>query len=123
MNWTPEPDGEIQEDDVPGPPEETVTKPGDLWILGRHRLLCGDCRFPENVDRLFKGAKVDSIVTDPPYGVDYGEKNAILNSLDGGNRVQTPIIRSIYSCPARSCTRCVWPSKIEGSRGAITSYG
>ena len=82
---------EIIEDEVPEPPEEPITKPGDLWILGRHRLLCGDSTIKEDVERLIDGNKVDSMVTDPPYGVDYSSKNEFLNKFDKGNKVQKPI--------------------------------
>lgn len=47
------------------------TKPGDLWLLGEHRLLCGDSREQANMQRLTKGAQVDLLWTDPPYGVNY----------------------------------------------------
>jgi len=62
-------DGLVDPDDVPEPPEEATTKPGDLWILGEHRLLCGDSAKPEDVDRLVEGKLVDMINADPPYGV------------------------------------------------------
>jgi len=64
----------VTEDEVPDIPSEATTKLGDLWILGKHRLLCGDCTKEADVLRLTNGIKIDSIVTDPPYGVDYGEK-------------------------------------------------
>jgi DNA modification methylase len=56
-------------DDVPLPPDEAVTKPGDLWLLGRHRLLCGDSAKAEDVDRLLNGAAIHLVNTDPPYNV------------------------------------------------------
>jgi DNA modification methylase len=56
-------------DDVPLPPDEATTQPGDLWILGDHRLLCGDSSKPEDVDRLLDGAPVHLVNSDPPYGV------------------------------------------------------
>lgn len=72
MEWAPEPEpGELVEDEAPEPPEEPVTKPGDLWILGRHRLLCGDSTRADDVGRLLAGATPLLMVTDPPYGVNY----------------------------------------------------
>lgn len=62
---------DIVEDEVPETPEVTITNPGDLWILGEHRLLCGDSTKAEDVDRLLGGAVVDATVTDPPYGISY----------------------------------------------------
>ncbi len=68
-----------------------VTRPGDLWQLGRHRLLCGDCTRAGDVARLLNGNKADSLITDPPYGVDYAGKNAFLNKRDHGHRIQRSI--------------------------------
>ena len=56
-------------DDVPLPGDEAVTQPGDLWVLGNHRLLCGDSGGAEDVDRLLAGAPVHLVNTDPPYNV------------------------------------------------------
>jgi DNA modification methylase len=56
-------------DDVPAPPDEATTQPGDLWILGDHRLLCGDSSKPEDVDRLLDDAQIHLVNSDPPYGV------------------------------------------------------
>ncbi len=61
---------EIIEDEVPEPPEEPITKPGDLWILGRHRLLCGDATEIEDVKRLISDDHIDLFYTDPPYGIE-----------------------------------------------------
>jgi DNA modification methylase len=59
------------EDDIPDPPADPVTQPGDLWILGQHRLLCGDSTVATDVERLLGGAKPHLLVSDPPYGVQY----------------------------------------------------
>ena len=58
---------EIVEDEAPEPPPEPITRPGDLWLLGDHRLLCGDSTKAEDVERLMAGAKADLLVTSPPY--------------------------------------------------------
>jgi DNA modification methylase len=62
-------DGLCDPDEVPEPPDEAITQPGDLWILGEHRLLCGDSGSAADVDRLLNGAEVHLVNTDPPYGV------------------------------------------------------
>jgi DNA modification methylase len=62
---------EVTEDEVPEVPVDAITKPGDLWILGEHRLLCGDSTSEADVSRLMNGEKADMVFTDPPYGVNY----------------------------------------------------
>jgi DNA modification methylase len=62
-------EGLCDPDEVPQPPDEAITKPGDLWILGSHRLLCGDSSNPDHVDRLLDGAVIHLANTDPPYNV------------------------------------------------------
>jgi DNA modification methylase len=59
------------EDDVPETPENPVTRRGDLWILGQHRLLCGDSTVATDVERLLGGVKPHLMISDPPYGVHY----------------------------------------------------
>jgi DNA modification methylase len=56
-------------DDVPEPPDKAVTQPGDLWVMGDHRLLCGDSASAADVDRLLDGAAIHLVNTDPPYNV------------------------------------------------------
>lgn len=64
-------DGLVDEDEVPEVGPEPITKPGDVWVLGRHRLMCGDSTSIDAVDKLMAGQKADMVFTDPPYGVDY----------------------------------------------------
>jgi DNA modification methylase len=61
----------VTEDEVPEPPVDPITKPGDLWLLGDHRLLCGDSTKADDVERVMDGEKAEMMFTDPPYGVDY----------------------------------------------------
>jgi site-specific DNA-methyltransferase (adenine-specific) len=74
----------IVEDEVPAPPADPVTKPGDLWILGRHRLLCGDATRADDVARLMAGELADLWLTDPPYNVAYvgGTEDALTIAND-----------------------------------------
>jgi DNA modification methylase len=60
---------EVTEDEVPGLPDAATTRPGDLWVLGRHRLLCGDSGSVEDLDRLLAGAPIHLVNTDAPYNV------------------------------------------------------
>ena len=65
-------------DDVPEPPVEPITRLGDLWLLGKHRLLCGDATSDKDVARLMNGTKAGAVVTDPPYGIGIdGQKESI----------------------------------------------
>jgi len=64
---------------------------GDLWLLGEHRLLCGDATKKEDLEYLMNGEKADMVFTDPPYGVSYADKNEFLNQYDKGNLVQKEI--------------------------------
>ncbi len=64
-------EGDTDDDAVPDLPEEPKTKVGDLWLLGKHRVLCGDCTVKENIDKLMDGSLAEMIFTDPPYNVNY----------------------------------------------------
>lgn len=61
--------GLVDPDDVPEPPDDAITQPGDLWVLGNHRLLCGDSSSPTDLDRLLNGNVIHLCNTDPPYNV------------------------------------------------------
>lgn len=69
-------DEEPEEDEVPEEPEEAVSQLGDIYQLGRHRLICGDSTDPEVIKALLNGQKADLYLTDPPYNVDYTGKTA-----------------------------------------------
>jgi len=76
-------EGLTDPDHIPEPPDEAITQPGDLWILGKHRLLCGDSSKPEDVDRLLDGAKIHLVNTDPPYNVRVEPRSN--NAIAAGN--------------------------------------
>ncbi|MBF0629224.1 MAG: site-specific DNA-methyltransferase [Magnetococcales bacterium] len=69
-------------DTIPEPPATPVSRPGDLWCLGDHRLLCGDSTNPDDVIRLMKGERAILFATDPPYLVDYDGTNHPPNRRD-----------------------------------------
>lgn len=64
-------EGLTDPDETPEPPLEPVSVLGDVWLLGKHRLVCGDCTTVESVDKALNGVKPHLMVTDPPYGVEY----------------------------------------------------
>ena len=84
----PDFDGQTDEDAVPEVAETPISRPGDVWIMGQHQLLCGDATVAESYDRLMQGDAADMVFTDPPYNVNYansakdkmrGKDRAILN--------------------------------------------
>jgi len=80
-------------DEAPAPLEKTYSILGDVFeIDGKHRVMCGDSTKESDVSILMNGNKADMVFTDPPYGVDYGNKNEYLNKSDGGNRIETKIL-------------------------------
>jgi DNA modification methylase len=68
------PQGNTDEDEVPEEPEDPVTRIGDVWLLGRHRVRCGDSTSADDVAALLNGVEPHLMVTDPPYGVNYDPK-------------------------------------------------
>lgn len=73
-------DKDVRDDDCDIDPEEIApfVQPGDVWTLGRHRMVCGDATNPADVDLLMDGLKANLIVTDPPYNVSYRESEHLL---------------------------------------------
>lgn len=80
--------GLTDEDDVPEVSEDPITKPGDVWILGNHRLMCGDSTSIDDVNKLINGHCVDMVYTDPPYGVSIVNCGAIKGTVGGGKIVK-----------------------------------
>jgi DNA modification methylase len=77
--------GLTDEDAVPETPEEPITKLGDIWKLGNHRVMCGDSTMIDDVEKLIKGEKADMLYTDPPYGI----KIVTNNQIGGGGAFGT----------------------------------
>ena len=74
-------EGLTDEDAVPEVPEAPVTVLGDVWLLGKHRVMCGDSTSIDAVEKLMDGSKADMVFTDPPYGVGY--TGGLQNSAKG----------------------------------------
>ena len=108
---------EIVEDEAPEVDEENepITKLGDIWQLGRNRLICGDSTDRATVERLMDGAKADMVFTDPPYNVDYSSKNAFLNEADKGNRIQKDI-EGDFGYTDEECGEKLWKPAFQNMR-------
>lgn len=79
-------------DDAPGVQPDAISVPGDVWVLGAHRVMCGSSLEVDAWSRLLGGELIDCVWTDPPYNVDIGGKNASLDRADKGNRGKTGAI-------------------------------
>lgn len=92
-----------QQDSIPELQEDAVSVTGDIWILGRHRLMCGNCTDRKNVSRLLDGVKIDACITDPPYGLgntvstknNYNEYNDTIENLRELIAGIMPIMRDV----------------------------
>jgi DNA modification methylase len=91
-------EGLVDEDQVPGMPIEPNTKLGDIYILGAHRLMCGDSTSIDDVEKLMEGKKCDMVWTDPPYNVAIqGVAGKIMND-DMSDSSFKDFLASVYSC-------------------------
>jgi DNA modification methylase len=80
--------GLTDEDEVPEAPEEPITKLGDIWKLGNHRLMCGDSTKEDDVKKLINNNKIDLIYTDPPYGINEKGDRSNRSGLTEGNNLK-----------------------------------
>jgi len=95
---------DVVEDEAPEPLPTPVSKTGDLWVMGGHRILCGDSTRGEDVGRVMGGEKADMVLTDPPYGVDYvgKTKDALKVENDGADGLEA-LLRASLGIAAQSC--------------------
>jgi site-specific DNA-methyltransferase (adenine-specific) len=125
-------EGLTDEDAVPETPEEPITKPGDIWVLGKHRLMCGDSTSIDHLEKLCNGRQVDMWLTDPPYNVAYEggtkEKLTIKNdSMDDDQFRQ--FLRDAYTAAdavmKSGAVFYIWHADLEGYnfRGAAKDCG
>jgi DNA modification methylase len=122
------------DDEVPEPPEELVSKPGDLWVLGNHRLLCGDATVLADVERVLGGQLADMTFCDPPYNVDYanspkdklrGKHRPILND-DLGGGFETFLLdacTNILAVTKGAVYVCMSSSELHTLQRAFTAAG
>jgi len=94
-------EGLVDPDETPEPPEEPAARPGDLIVLGDHRLLCGDSTSPADVTRAMDGARAGCLWTDPPYGVSYvgGTKDAFVLGHSDYHYQHEPILYGYKPIP------------------------
>jgi len=99
--------GLTDDDAAPELEERSVTQPGDLWLLGNHRLLCGDSTSLPEVQRLMNGGLSDMVFTDPPYNVDYSGRGEV-NQLGGiQNDDMSDIEFDLFISKSLSCCAAV----------------
>ena len=89
---------------------------GKLILKSRHRIMCGDSTDADMVARLMNGEKAELVVTDPPYGVSYADKNTFLNAADKGDRNETPIASDHLG---KEQTQAMWKSAFANMADAM----
>jgi DNA modification methylase len=111
--------GNTDPDEVPPVPEVATSRTGDLWLLGEHRLLCGDCTDPVALERLLGGRKPTLLVTDPPYGISLDMEWRDRAGMNGLAAAQPSYMRSRDGNPGytgatvSSDTRADWSQVFE----------
>ena len=122
---------ETGEDEVPEPPADPVTRPGDLWILGQHRLLCGDSTILADVEKVLGGPPANMCFTDSPYNVDYGapgkggKGRRILNDALGGGFKQFlyDVCVNILAVTKGAVYMCMSSSELHTLQSAFLEAG
>lgn len=125
-------EGNTDADEVPEAPVNPITKPGDVWIMGGHRLMCGDSTSIESVEQLMGGVKADLLLTDPPYNVAYEGKTADALTIENDSMADADFrqfLRDVYAT-ADAVMRpgavfYIWHADSEGYnfRGAAHDIG
>ena len=123
-------EGLVDEDQVPEVPEEPKTKPGDIYQLGRHRLMCGDSTSIDDLEKLCNGQQVDMWLTDPPYNVAYeGGTGLTIKNDDMGDDQFRQFLRDAYTAAdavmKHGAVFYIWHADLEGYnfRGAAKDAG
>lgn len=125
-------EGLTDEDEAPAVPDRFVTMPGDVWIMGDHRLLCGDCTNQDDMRQLCAGQLVDMLLTDPPYNVGYEggtkERLSIQNDDMGDGQFRQFLCSGFMAADAMmkpGAVFYIWHADGEGynARGACRDAG
>ena len=107
--------------------EEPITKRGDIYLLGRHRLMCGDSTIKEDVEKLMDGKKADMVFTDPPYGVDYTGGTVVRERLcgDATPDLYLPSLKLIHATTIDKVAIYLWysDSKSNAVSAAVSAAG
>ena len=126
LSWVTDTDEALtDEDSVPEPPVEPISKLGDLYQLGEHRLLCGDSTNIQHVEQLMDGEKADMVFTDPPYNIDYGNikhPKSKQRSIENDNMTRDEFkdfCVAFVSCIKLSCNGCVYVFGPPGPDGRV----
>ncbi len=106
--------GDGDPDEAPAPPAEPISRPGDLWICGEHRVLCGDATVRADVEKLLDGELADMAFTDPPYNVNYA--NSAKDKLRGKNR---PILNDALGEGFEALLHAASANMLAVTKGAI----
>ena len=98
-------DEEVKEDDFTAePPEQPITQRGDIWLLGDHRVMCGDSTSPQDVERLMDGQLADLLLTDPPYNVNYQGSNG--KKIENDNMAESQFRQFLLQAYSRAFDAC-----------------
>jgi hypothetical protein len=110
------------EDDIPETPEDPISRPGDLWILGNHRLLCGDSTVVTDYEKVLGGVKADLCFCDPPYNVDYAGGVGAEKAGKGRRIKNDALMSSLEDAAARRRVRTIFrkPQRILSAARAIS---
>ena len=88
-------EGKTEPDALPATPKKPITKEGDLWLLGKHRLLCGDSTSEADITRLMAGERAHALFTDPPYGVSYDSQGKDHLAIKGDGKRRDDLIQTL----------------------------
>ena len=109
-------DGLTDEDAVPDVPDEPKTKLGDIYVLGNHRLMCGDSTSIDDIEKLMDGKKADMVFTDPPYGIGYEYDE----HQDNDNDANAQLVWDVFAL--HDCGK-VWTSGLMNLARDIERFG